>query len=597
MKKILLGLLVSTFFIGTAVSAAFVKNGDTFCGLARKFDVPCSELKQSNPRQNYDKIYPGEEINTENLGGTVSKPYTFSPSTVIQSSQINSDYDTLYNLVNGSIDNNNIASNAGITATKISGTSVVTTPTSTQTITNAGTTYSTVIKGVSQQSASIFDVQNSNGHSVLSVSSTIGTNVSTTLFFNDSTYKIYRDGSDMKFTDPGSGTTYTLTQLGTATSFNEGDAIDISASTINVVVSSTSGMATSTSNSLYQKINTDTGLEYGTGSVGLHINTSTLIGVIATSTPTASKIPIAGSDGKLNSGWGRFGGTGADGALSIGAGTTTTLDLVSTTTTVKNYTSINIPATAGMEFSNPTNSGSFVVLRSTGDCTIAGGISVTSTGAVGGDAVTSASSAVGLSGNDGASNNLARSEGGTAGAAASNTGVAGAVPTFLYNFDSASKFLYKYPSIVVGAGGSSGTVVVTANSGTSGKGGRGAGGLIIECAGSLTFSGKIYAQGENGGTGTSVGAGAKTGGGGGGGGGSIIIFYNTLTSNTGTITTTGGTGGNSSSEGSGNNHYGGAGGGSVNAGNAGTASLSDGTKTGGDGGAGFSLITQNTEWF
>lgn len=306
MKKFIIGFLIGACLtISGTASAYIVQKGDTFCGIARNFDIPCAELKTNNPHSDYNKIYPGEQINgsgEQMLGGLVTKPYTFSPSTVIRSSEINSNFDTLYNLANGNIDNNNISASANISASKILGTAVVTTPSGSQTIINAGATYSTIVRGVSGQTANIFDVQNASSTTILSVNLD-GVNASNTVYFNTTTAKIWRDGDDLKFTDVGSGTTYTLTQLGTSVTFTEGDAIQITANKINVLVSSTTGMATDTNNNLYQKIKTDTGLEYATGSAGLHINTSTLITNIATSTPTASSIPIANASGTLNNGW------------------------------------------------------------------------------------------------------------------------------------------------------------------------------------------------------------------------------------------------------------------------------------------------------
>lgn len=52
-------------------------------------------------------------------GATVSKPFTFSAGAVIIASQHNSNFDTLYNLVNGSLDGTNLASNAAIADTQL----------------------------------------------------------------------------------------------------------------------------------------------------------------------------------------------------------------------------------------------------------------------------------------------------------------------------------------------------------------------------------------------------------------------------------------------------------------------------------------------
>lgn len=49
----------------------------------------------------------------------ISKPYTFSTGATIVASEHNSDFDTVYNLVNGNIDNANIKANAAIDSSKI----------------------------------------------------------------------------------------------------------------------------------------------------------------------------------------------------------------------------------------------------------------------------------------------------------------------------------------------------------------------------------------------------------------------------------------------------------------------------------------------
>lgn len=71
-------------------------------------------------------------------------------------------------------------------------------------------------------------------------------------------------------------------------------------------------------------------------------------------------------NGFLNGLWG-FGGSGEDGALTIGAGATTTLNLGQ----IYNYSSISINATGTLAF---TGSGHGAILNCSGNCTIAGTI-------------------------------------------------------------------------------------------------------------------------------------------------------------------------------------------------------------------------------
>lgn len=95
-----------------------------------------------------------------------------------------------------------------------------------------------------------------------------------------------------------------------------------------------------------------------------------------------------------------------------------------------------------------------------------------------------------------------------------------------------------------------GTAGAGANSGSyvAGNGGRGAGGLYIECGGLWTFTGTIYASGQNG-TDWSGASSAIRGGGGPGGGGAVVVIAGKIGTNTGTITTTAGTTGASKSSG------------------------------------------------
>lgn len=51
--------------------------------------------------------------------GLVTKSYTFSAGATIIAAEHNSDFDTLYTLVNGNIDNNNVKLNAGIVDSKL----------------------------------------------------------------------------------------------------------------------------------------------------------------------------------------------------------------------------------------------------------------------------------------------------------------------------------------------------------------------------------------------------------------------------------------------------------------------------------------------
>ena len=72
---------------------------------------------------------------------------------------------------------------------------------------------------------------------------------------------------------------------------------------IGINASSTTGGTFDASGKYYQKIDTNTGLQYSTGSAGIGINTSTLVSLIATSTPTANTIVMTGASSTINTSW------------------------------------------------------------------------------------------------------------------------------------------------------------------------------------------------------------------------------------------------------------------------------------------------------
>ena len=227
-----------------------------------------------------------------------------------------------------------------------------------------------------------------------------------------------------------------------------------------------------------------------------------------------------------------FGGDGSDGALNLTTGTTT-IDASGSNVVTKYYTSINIDAGATSTLSNTHASGTIFIMKSQGDCTIAGGIDLTGLGAttgVTGYSVMDDSSHIG--GVGGNASGSTAGIGGTGGAIFSNL--------FHYVTPNASNLYKKYLVVATGSSGGAGGVGFV-GPGTPGIGGTGGGAIIIECAGALNFTGMISVDGGTGGNG----GGSTTGGSGGGGGsaGMALVLYNTLTANIGTINARGGAGG------------------------------------------------------
>lgn len=258
-----------------------------------------------------------------------------------------------------------------------------------------------------------------------------------------------------------------------------------------------------------------------------------------------------------------FGGNGIDGALTIGAGATTTLSFDSATYLVKNYTSLSIPNTASLSFSNPASGGSVAYIKVQGDATIGGYINLEGMGSAGGSGGTAgAANASGGGGGGGTSATLTLDDtthgggGGGGGNTNGTAGTAGAAGNALSN-----KFLYTTPSAVNltrgtymltpgqgGGGGGAGASGSGSPTGTTGgAGGNGGGVIILEVGGTLTFTGSIDIDGANGVAGNNGGQGGRDASGGGGGGGSAgmaMIVYNYISINTGIISAKGGSGGN-----------------------------------------------------
>lgn len=278
-----------------------------------------------------------------------------------------------------------------------------------------------------------------------------------------------------------------------------------------------------------------------------------------------------------------FGGTGADGALSVPSGTTT-IDAGNASVVIKNYTSINIAAGATLTISNPNSAGTLLILKSQGNVTLAGTTLLTGMGAAAvttGNFTNDDSAHFGGTGSNGS--------GSTGGAA----GSAGAIFTnkFAYTTADTNRLFRRTYNLACGSGGGNGGNGSGGGAGAGGAGARGGGSLIVECAGALNFSGAVTVNGANGTNGaTALGNGGGGGGGGGGAAGMALLIYDTLTANSGTLNAIGGTagtGGNGNTT-TGAGGGGGAGGGSYSAaGSAGGA----GGNAGAPGSAGAATTT------
>lgn len=306
--------------------------------------------------------------------------------------------------------------------------------------------------------------------------------------------------------------------------------------TLGVKASTTGGIAIDTSGNIYVNASTTKGIGYqsdGTVYFNGFDNANTWTGTNSFSATTTSSGIVAGFSG--------FGGDGSDGVLNITSGTTT-LDSLGVNILEKNYSSINIASGSVLTIATTTKAadGVILVLKSRGNCTIAGKIDLMSLGA------NASSSGYGILD---VTNNHAGNVGNPATTNPGGTMVGGTILGMrsFYPTASSSALSRKFVLVAVGSGGNTGGIGnnESGGEGQGGVGGNGGGSIIIECAGTLNFvaGSEINVNGSSGYAGTGV---ATSGGGGGGSGGSAgmaLIMYNFLSNNAGTINAKGGAGG------------------------------------------------------
>ena len=246
---------------------------------------------------------------------------------------------------------------------------------------------------------------------------------------------------------------------------------------------------------------------------------------------TGSRAFVQGIVGTPSSapGWLRSLGDGSEGAYSCSG--------MCTLNDEHWYSSVSVSAGAMVAISS---NGDPLIIRSTGDCTIAGTISVSPNTDVGGAGFTSTANGGGTGGGGGLLSGTSSSAnayhagagGGSSGAAGSNgTSFPAAVSKMFYS--SGLPYLTTGTGVMAigGTGGGSGG----SSGGVAGKGAQ----LLVLVCNSINFTGTLDASGGNGGKAS----GNNTGGGGGGGGGVVLMSAITYSANSGTVDVRGGTGG------------------------------------------------------
>ncbi len=385
----------------------------------------------------------------------------------------------------------------------------------------------------------------------------------------------YRE-SDNKWLISNDGVnTYDITSGGSG--LTAGDGIEIDASAINVKVDNDSAVHIE-GDEVKIKYQDDPGLEVdGDGKLGVKVKADT--GLIRDAdgmwcdsidpdnlptnpTDNAHKLPRLNNSGKINSNILPLFGDGSDGDLVIASGTTT-INLNSQNYIEKNYESISITGTGKLAFSNPSSTGTTVILKCRGNIVITSSSSpAIDLREIGASKVTTAMGVI----DDVNHHGLSVSE-----SAQSDGGARYTTPK-LYTVADYPNYTNRNNIIITpGSGGGNG-----GRSGNGGQGGTGGGAMLIIGAGSLNFTGEIDASGQNGEVG--VNSVQQSGGGGGGSGGDVVIAYaGSLISSSGSINNKGGDGGAGRQVGSSGLYGGGAGGAGSAYGDGGDGISSSGT--------------------
>lgn len=364
----------------------------------------------------------------------------------------------------------------------------------------------------------------------------------------------YRVGTNSYGVDTGAANAYVITVNSGLTAYIAGQRFSFKATNANTTASTLN--VTALGAKTIKKQGGATDLAAGDIAAGM------IVEVEYDGTNMIMLNPVAGAPAAA-----KFGGTGADGALSTSSGTTN-IDLGGAQFVIKNYTSISITGTANITFTNPHANGTTVIFKSQANVDITSSanpvIDLRGIGATGGAGGALGSSGVAAGGTGGCSmiaigalgsvNSTSNGGAGTVGTTALGmffratgggggtiTNVAQTPGAFSIDGTYYSTFLGKFP-ICPGSGGGGAGGSNNASGGVVAPGGRGGGAFYIECNGAYNFTtGTINLAGT---AGTNGGAGFASGGGG-GGAGSFLCAYNTLTANSGTYTVTGGAAGTS----------------------------------------------------
>lgn len=324
MKKILFALLCSLILVGSANADTYVvKSGDTLYKIGKSFGVSYETIAEDNGITNPNLILVGQRLQVEKkLGYTPVTDYSSRTTQYISATATTIPVASTKDSAGNQIVLSNISTSGTVKVylnIEPGGTNVepvICTGLTTTSWTNCS--RGIAFQGSSEVASSSLAKPHNAGSKIIITN--IGqfynqyVSVDGNQQVNDlktfssgqigftGTRKIIDNGTNLGWTDNGVDT-YTFAAGGSGLTASSTKGIGITDSKIYVNASSTTGMSFDANGALYQKINSSSGVEYASGSAGIGINTSTLVSLIATSTPTAGKIVETGATQYIDNGW------------------------------------------------------------------------------------------------------------------------------------------------------------------------------------------------------------------------------------------------------------------------------------------------------
>lgn len=324
MKKILFALLCSLILAGSTNADTYVvKSGDTLYKIGKSFGVSYETIAEDNGITNPNLILVGQRLQVEKkLGYTPVTDYSSRTTQYISATATTIPVASTKDSAGNQIVLSNISTSGTVKVylnIEPGGTNVepvICTGLTTTSWTNCS--RGIAFQGSSEVASSSLAKPHNAGSKIIITN--IGqfynqyVSVDGNQQVNDlktfssgqigftGTRKIIDNGTNLGWTDNGVDT-YTFAAGGSGLTASTTKAIGITDSKIYVNASSTTGMSFDANGALYQKINSSSGVEYASGSAGIGINTSTLVSLIATSTPTAGKMVMTSSTSHIDLGW------------------------------------------------------------------------------------------------------------------------------------------------------------------------------------------------------------------------------------------------------------------------------------------------------